>query len=179
MTQNARSYETNSQRKERLKIENLWILKWISRIGLLFSVFLFLDFLLPAKAINSRIVDSWFTHGRNQASQSMRIRLEGGHRFSIYPDQSTVFREINTTGVIRVEISPIFGMVLKVVDETNTKSVNVSITHSYLAFIPILMLIVSFTAVVANNRVDAVYNFGSMSLVLMMINAFLLFFVLH
>jgi hypothetical protein len=177
MTQNT-SYETNSQRRERLKKENLWIIKWISRFGLLFGLLIFADFLLPSNESRQRIADSWHTRGGRQSFKSEIIQLESGQEFSIYPNQATEFREINTTGVIRVEISPIFRMVLRVLDENDSRSLNVSITSSYLIFLPILMLVASLIAVIANNRIDLVYNFGSVSLVLIAINLCLIVFVL-
>jgi hypothetical protein len=168
-------YETNSQRKQRLKSENLWILQWCCRIALLFSVLIFLDFLLPANESKERIVDSWYSRAGRLPSNSMRIKIESGQKFSIYPNQSTEFRELNKDGNILVQISPIFGMVLNVVNEDHSIVVPVSILHTYLAVVPALMFFISLAGVIANRDVDWVFNLGATCIIFVVVNICLIF----
>ena len=168
-------YETNSQKERRLKSENLWVLQWFCRLALLFSLVIFLDFLLPSKESRERIVDSWYSRVGRHPSNSIRIEIESGQRFSIYPSQSTDFRELNKDGNILVEISPIFGMVLNVVNDDHSVSIGVSMIHTYFVVAPILMFLSSLMGVIANRNVDWVFNLGAVSLILAVFNFGLIF----
>jgi hypothetical protein len=165
--------ESKAKQLERLKQEYLWVFQWINRLILAFTLILLLDFFLPPVQSTERIVDGQSFRVRRNTSHSTWIMTDGGRKFTVDGNQHSKFAEFNQTGVVNLDISRIFRIVLRVRD--GEKSLGVSFHYSYLVFIPVILFIISALGVLAKDRVTIVYNTGSAAFVFLIFQLILFF----
>ncbi len=102
----------------------------------------------------------------------LRIVTETGRKFFVPDNQLKAFWEVNIDGRLDLDISRVFKVVLRV--GRNGKMVGVSFHHTGFVFIPVLLFLSSVIGVIVRHNVAAVYNLGSLSLILTVITLFLL-----
>lgn len=165
--------ESKAKQLERLKQEYLWVFQWINRLTLAFTLLLLLDFFLPPVESTERIVDGQAFKVKRRTNHSTWIFTDGGRKFTVDRNQHTKFAEFNQTGVVNLDVSRIFRIVLRVRD--GEKSLGVSFHYSLLVFIPVVLFVLSACGVLARDHVTIVYNTGSAAFLFLIFQVALFF----
>ena len=74
--------------------------RWLSRIGLIFSMSIFLDYVLPYEQVDETIVGETITHDRRGGVAYVRLRTQSGKGIKIYPEQFVQLNRLQNYRVV-------------------------------------------------------------------------------
>jgi len=142
---------------------------WISRVGIVFTTLFFIDYFLPYRQLEDRIVERRTGRGRSNHAYYI-LHTARGEQVQVFDAPGANFREDRD---IQLGITPIFGSVMTVTNSAGTFDAWVAM-YSTLMFFPILLFVNSLLALLYRERMEFCFNLSVTAFVLLIISLILL-----
>lgn len=166
-------HNRTSQRKEMLEwmTHNLQKAIRLSQFTLCCSIFLFIDFCLPAKEEVQRIVGFETTYGRRGTS-GIRIQSSGGKLFTV--NRNSAIR-LSAGDTIVIHSSPILSVPKRVLNQAGSfnSRIRVSIYGNFI-FFPVIWILTSALGVFYEKGVEFRFNLSIVNALLIIFNLIVL-----
>jgi hypothetical protein len=166
-------HESDAQRLKRLKEEyKIWFLR-ACQVGLVFSVLIALDVVIPSATSEEEITDAKYYRGSRRNSAKYELVTDQDRKFTLYPeDYSRLKWEVHS--IIVLQISPIFSNVLSIKSKGPSEPVWIARIYTRLSFFPIIMFVASCAGILFRVHTDVVLNCGTIGFIMSLICLFLI-----
>jgi len=163
--------KNNDQRELMLKYISL--ARWASRIALLFSIVILVDYLLPFQKLEEDVIDVQKIYVASRVGKlidpiNVKLVTSSGRELEVTYD----FNFIRKDSSIEITQSPILNVPVEVIsvnDESNRERIQKSIYRN-LVFFPILLGILSIISLVTRNNLEMEFNLGIANFVFIILN---------
>jgi hypothetical protein len=138
-----------------LMMEYFKYVRWMSWVGLIFSSIIFIDYFLPFKIENEKIVSESSVRDRRGGLAYVRMYTASGRKLKIYPVQ---FVQLGKSENYTVAYTVIFSSRMWIAEPHNDDSVSLAyVYHSQILFV-IALFVTSALAVVFRNNIEFSFN---------------------
>lgn len=146
---------------------------WFCRAGLLFSIVLFTDAILPSQTVVDEISEIYRVRTtRHRAYAYDIVETKGGLSIKLYDHEATYFYK---KPKIKVDYSSILSIPISVYGEDGSHKIMVGFIYRTLVFLPILLLSTSVLGLFFRERTEFSFSLSIVSALLLVITGYLIF----
>jgi curved DNA-binding protein CbpA len=149
--------------------DNLKYVMWVSRIGLLVSTLLFLDFLLPYTRLEEGIQEVYAVKSRRRISHYVLV-TDSGRKIKFYDH----IRYFTQEPKIKLAVTMLFRTTVSATNAAGTYTVQVALLYGTLIFFPTFLFGSSLLAVIYKRKIEFSFSLNIVGFVLLLINIALL-----
>lgn len=151
--------------------EYLPYFRWLSRAGVLLTMLIFLDILLPTRLHDDEISEVFRVRGRRQVYQYDVMTTKSGRKFVMYDYTATSFPDPK----VHIEATPIFSVEMSISDREHTNVVKLGYIYGgALKIFPMVLFLVAMLAILQEKRIEFAFNANIVCGVLIVILLYLL-----
>ncbi|HET9487404.1 MAG TPA: J domain-containing protein [Chryseosolibacter sp.] len=143
---------------------------WVSRIGLLFTVLFFLDYLLPYRQVND-VINAIYEVPVSRGQVNYTVITGSGKKLRLYDERAA---DLTTGETVLTSVTMIFGSVITLSSPGGSYSEWVAYMYSTLIFFPILLFVISSLAFIYRRHVEFCFNLNVAGVILLVINIVLI-----
>jgi curved DNA-binding protein CbpA len=129
--------------------------RWMSLIGLIFSSIIFLDFFLPYKIENEKVVSESSVRDRRGGLAYVRMYTASGRKLKIYPEQ---FLRLANVDNYTVAYTIIFSSQMWIAESNNSDSVPLGYIYRSQILFVIALFITSALATLFRQNIEFSFN---------------------
>jgi len=140
---------------------------WCCRLGLLFTMVLFLDGVLPTRTKVDKIEAIYkVKRGKYQSYSNDLIVTQSGLEIKLYDHDATYFVDKQN---IKVTFTPMLSIPIQVSDEMDERSWRVGYIYQNMIFLPIVLFITSILGLILRKKTEFAFSLATISGILVVI----------
>ena len=152
--------------------EYLKYFKWMCWAGFLVTTLFFLDFILPYKIIDEKVVDVYGVKGIRENSTAYYISVtESGKELKFYSEDAGPFKE---GSAIQGSYTSIYATPMWASNATGTIRVRLAYLYRSMILFPVILFVTSLLGIIFRHRVEFCFNLSIVSGVLLLVFWYLL-----
>lgn len=160
------------QRQYELMKEYLPYVKWFCYAGLLVTLILAADRMLPFNVSDERIEQIYVVKMRHGTIKYFIVETNTGREVKIYEEDIAHF-PVNAD--VKIHSTRMYAIPMKVTNLENSRTLKLGYIYRNLIFMPIVLFLVSLGGVLFHNRIEFAFNLNVAASVLLLVNLYLIF----
>ena len=141
-------------------------LMWVSRVGLVVAGLFFLDYVLPYRQHEEDIQEIYAVQINGNTAYHI-IVTESGRKLKLYDFQAMSFRDEPS---VRTTVTFLYGTLMYISNNSGTYVEWLAYMYRHLVFLPIILFVNSFLAVLFRRRVELCFNLNITAFILLVVN---------